>query len=316
MTANFLILFVLIGLAVLSGWLTRTAWRATNPLVKWIGTILSGLLTLAVAAVSIVGSIGTFRFYNPPYNPVKDIKVEGTPAQVERGEHLAAALCAGCHSTTTEFPMTGGVDKGLDLPVKLGSFYSANLTPAGPLKDWTDGEIFRALRDNVDKDGKRLVSMAGTNVRFISDEDMLALIAFLRSTEPMENEVPEPFDQPNFHALLLTGANRIQDRPLISGPIVAPEKEATAEYGQFLVSFLGCQTCHGEDLKGGTDPLRPKGPTLRIVRAASHDGFILAIRTGFTHTGRPMEPTMPWKSFGKLDDIELGALYQYLLTLE
>jgi cytochrome c553 len=158
--------------------------------------------------------------------------------------------------------------------------------------------------------------MAGTNVRFISDEDMLALIAFLRSTEPKENDVPEPFDQPNFRAILLTGANRIQDRSLISGPIVAPEKEASAEYGQFMVSFLGCQTCHGEDLTGGTDPLRPKGPTLRIVRGGSHDGFILAMRTGFTHTGRTMEPTMPWKSFGRLDDVELSALYKYLISLE
>ena len=90
----------------------------------------------------------------------------------------------------------GGVNIGADLPINLGNYYSANLTPAGPLKDWTDGEIFRALRDNVDKDGKRLTFMAGTNVRYISDEDMLAVIAFLRSQEPVASDVPMPLDQP------------------------------------------------------------------------------------------------------------------------
>ena len=317
MTANFLILLVVIGLTVLFGWLTRKAWRASNPFVKWIGAILSGLLMLIAAAVSVVGSIGIYRFNNPSYNPVQELKVDGTLEQVARGQYLAAALCAECHSTTTEFPMTGGVDVGLNLPVKLGSFYSANLTPAGPLKDWTDGEIFRALRDNVDKDGNRLFSMASTNVRYMSDEDVLALIAFLRSQEPVENETPQPLDQPNFRAILLTGANRIQDRPLVSGPIIAPKKEATAEYGQYMVTFLGCQNCHGDNLTGGTNPFQPKGPTLAIIKQhANSDLFIMVLRTGFLPIGRTMSPLMPWRSFGRLDDIELTAIYKYLIGLK
>ena len=30
---------------------------------------------------------------------------------------------------------------------RIGSLTSANLTPAGRIKDWTDGEIYRAIRD-------------------------------------------------------------------------------------------------------------------------------------------------------------------------
>lgn len=316
MALNFLILFVVIGLAVLFGWLTRKAWKAANPFLKWIGAILSGLLTLIVAFLAVLGLIGTYRYYNPPYNPVKDITVEGTPEQIERGQHLASAFCVECHSTTKDFPMTGGVDVGNDLPINLGSYYSANLTPAGPLKDWTDGEIFRALRDNVDKDGRRLVFMAGTNVRYISDEDMLALIAFLRSQEAVEHDVPEPLDQPSFLGVLMTGANMIPDRPLVEEAIVAPKKEATAEYGQFMTTFLDCKSCHGDDLNGGDSPIGPKGPSLRLVKAWEVEEFITTLRTGVDPTGHELNPLMPWRSTGRLDDTELSALYQYLISLK
>jgi cytochrome c553 len=242
--------------------------------------------------------------------------VEGTPEQIARGQHLASAFCVECHSPTADFPMTGGVDLGQDLPINLGSYYSANLTPAGRIKDWSDGEIFRALRDNVDADGQRLVSMANTNVRNISDEDMLALIAFLRSQEPVESNVPSPATRPNFLALLLSGANVVPERPLITKAIVAPKMEATPVYGQFMVSFLDCKSCHGEDLNGGTNPIGPKAPSLRLVKAWTEGEFITALRTGEGPNGYKFGELMPWRSTGRLDDVELSALYQYLISLE
>jgi cytochrome c553/mono/diheme cytochrome c family protein len=316
MGSYLLTLAILVGLAVLFGWLTRKAWRAGNPFVKWAGAILGGFLTLLFFSIAMIGSIGVYRFYNPPYSPVKEIQVDGTPEQVERGRHLAAAFCVECHSPTADFPMTGGVDLGKDLPINLGSFYSANLTPAGRIGDWTDGELFRSLRDNVDADGQRLVSMANTNVRHISDEDMLALIAFLRSQEPVESDVPSPATQPNFLALLLSGANVVPERPLITEPIVAPQKEASSDYGRFMVSFLDCKSCHGEDLNGGTNPIGPKAPSLRLVKAWSEEEFITALRTGEGPNGYKFGELMPWRSTGRLDDTELSALYQYLVSLE
>ncbi|HSL46305.1 MAG TPA: cytochrome c [Anaerolineales bacterium] len=316
MGMNFVILLFVIGLVILFGWLTHRAWRAGNPFVKWIGAALGSLLTLVALFVSVLGVIGLYRYYNPPYNPVKEIQVEGIPEQIARGQHLAAAFCVECHSVTNEFPLTGGVDVGEDLPMKLGSYYSANLTPAGRLSEWTDGEIFRALRDNVDKDGRRLVGMAGTNVRNISDEDLHAVIAFLRSQQPVEKENPFPHDQPNFLAILIAGSNMVPDKPLITEPIVAPQKAATAEYGEFMVSFLDCKTCHGEDLHGGDSPIGVKGPSLRLVKAWTEEEFITTLRTGVNPSGRELSPLMPWKSTGRLDDVELSALYQYLISLE
>ena len=316
MAVNLLTLVLVIGATVLFGWLTRKAWKAGKPIVKWAGTILGGFLTLILLSIAIVGTVGVYRFYNPPHGPVMEIQVEGTSEQIERGRHLAAAFCVDCHSPTADFPMTGGVDLGKDLPMNLGSYYSANLTPAGRINDWTDGEIFRALRDNVDADGQRLVSMANTNVRNISDEDMLALIAFLRSQKPVESDIPSPATQPNFLALLLSGAHVIPERPLVTETIVAPGKEASPEYGRFMVSFLDCKSCHGEDLNGGTNPIGPKGPSLRLVKAWTEEEFITALRTGEGPNGYKFGDLMPWRSTGRLDDVELSALYQYLVSLE
>jgi mono/diheme cytochrome c family protein len=246
---------------------------------------------------------------------VQELKVEGTEAQIERGRHLAAAFCVQCHSTTGEFPMTGGVDVGKDLPVNVGSFVSVNLTPAGPLRDWSDGEIFRAIRDNVDRDGKRLLLMAGTNVRYISDEDIHSLIAFLRSQEPVEKPSATPADRPNLLGMLMTGANLIPDPPLVEGVVSAPPKAPTAEYGKFMVSFLDCTACHGTDLSGGTSPVSPKGPSLRAVKGWTQEQFIAAFRTGRTPAGEELKPPMPWKTTGKLDDVELSALHEYLISL-
>lgn len=316
MTLNILILLSVIGLAVLFGWLTHKAWISEQPLLKWIASPLSGLLTLVLVLVSVLAIVGMYKFYNPPHNSVQEILIAGTPEQIARGEHLVSAFCVECHSTTKDFPLTGGVNIGADLPINLGKFYSANLTPAGPLKDWTDGEIFRALRDNVDKDGKRLTFMGGTNVRYISDEDMKAVIAFLRSQEAVASDVPSPLDQPTFLGLIMVGANLIPDRPLIEDPIASPKIEATPEYGKFMMTFLDCTGCHGDNLAGGTSPVGPKGPSLRVVKGWTEDEFINTLRTGVDPSGHELNSTMPWKSTGRLDDVELSALYQYLVSLK
>lgn len=315
MALNFLILLFVIGLVILFAWLTRRAWMVSNPYLKWTGTIVGGLFTLITLFVGALGLIGMFEYYNPPSAPVREIDVAITPGRYARGQHLAVAFCVGCHSPSKDFPMSGGVDVGKELPINLGSYVSVNLTPAGPLKDWTDGEIFRALRDNVDKDGNRLVLMASTNIRYISDQDLLALVAFLRSQQPVESETPLPPDRPNFLALILTGANIIPERELVTEPILSPPMRATAEYGEFMTSFMECKRCHGADLSGGTSPIGPQGPSLRLVKQWTEEEFIITLRTGVNPNGRELSPLMPWQSTGRLDNMELSALYQYLVSL-
>jgi hypothetical protein len=157
--------------------------------------------------------------------------------------------------------------------------------------------------------------MSSTNVRYISDQDLFALIAFLRSQPPVEKETPLPPDRPNLLALIMTGASLIPEKPLVTEPILSPPMRASAEYGEFITSFLDCTSCHGNDLDGGTNLMRPQGPSLRLVKEWTEEEFILTLRTDVHPRGRELSPLMPWTSVGRLDNRELSALYRYLVSL-
>ena len=314
---NILIWLILVAASVLLGWLTVRAWRAKNAILKWGGVVLSGLLTVSLGVVSVVALIGLVKGYAPRNVSVPDLAVAGTQQQIKRGEYLANSFCTSCHSLNGEFPLTGGVDIGKDFPLPLGTFISANLTPAGPLKDWSDGEIFRALRNGVDRDGRWLVIMSNARVRHMSDEDLQAVIAYLRSQSAVINETQHPPDQPNFLAILMLGAGLLPEgQPPIMGVIAAPPKSPTAEYGQYILSYQDCRVCHGEDLTGGQKgQLAPIGWNLKVVKGWTQEQFMTMLRTGVDPNGYALSEQMPWKAIGRMDDEDLAAMYMYLTNL-
>lgn len=314
---NILGWLVLVGISVLFGWLVLRAWQAKNGLLKWTGTVLSGLLALILSLVSIVILVGMIKVYTPRNIPVSDLIVPLTPENIQRGEHLANSFCVSCHSVNGEPPLTGGLDLAKDLAVPLGSFISVNLTPAGPLKDWTDGEIFNTLRHGVDRDRRVLVMMSRVRARNMSDEDIQAVIAYLRSQPPVKNETPDPPDQINLLGLFLGGANMLPpETPAITGVITAPPMGPTVEYGEYILSFQDCRVCHGEDLKGGKEgQLAPIGWNLDVVKKWTLEQFIATFRTGTDPNGYQLSQDMPWREVGRMDDVELEAMYRYLVSL-
>lgn len=121
--------------------------------------------------------------------------------EVERGAYLAAIMdCQGCHSGRLEngaidpaAHLTGG-PLGFELP-GLGIFFPPNLTPdaATGLGAWSDGEVVRAVREGVRPDGRILAPiMPWESYRALTDADAAALVAYLRSLEPVERAVPAP----------------------------------------------------------------------------------------------------------------------------
>ncbi len=317
MYTNILFWLIMVAVSVLFGWLAWRAWRARNAIVKWGGVALSGLLTLIVALVSVVTLIGLVKLYAPRNAPIPDLKVAGTLEQIQRGEYLANSFCTACHSVSGELPLTGGIDLGKDIPLPLGSFVSVNLTPAGPLKDWSDGEIFRALRNGIDRDGRWLLGMSNVRVRHMSDEDLQAVIAYLRSQPAVVNETQDPPDQPTLLAAIMLGAGMLPEgQAPITGVITAPPKGPTVEYGEYIVSYQDCRDCHGEDLTGGIEgQLAPVGPTLRVVKGWTPDQFITTLRTGVDPSGHVLSSQMPWKALGRMNDDDLTAMYAYLTSL-
>lgn len=315
MFINIFFLLVILAVSVLFGWLTRQAWKTKNAFSKWGGSILGGLLSALFGIISIVAMFGLVKAATPRTAPVPDLKVAGTPEQIQRGKHVADAFCTSCHSVTNELPLTGGIDLGKDFPMPLGAFVSSNLTPAGPLKDWSDGEIFRAIRNGVDPDGRWLFVMSNFRGRNLSDEDLQALIAYLRNQPAVVNETPNPPDQPSVLGLILLGAGMLPaGQPPITDVISAPPKGSTVEYGEYILNYQDCKDCHGEDLLGGKEgQLAPIGPNLKVVKTWTQEQFINTLRTGVNPMEYALDPArMPWKSIGRMDDEELTAIYLYL----
>jgi mono/diheme cytochrome c family protein len=317
MFTNLLIWLIIVIIAVAFGWLTRRAWKLKKSLLKWVGGTFSALFTLVLTLVSVVALIGIVKFYRPRSAPIPDVKVSASSEQIQRGQYLANSFCTGCHSPNGELPLVGGTDLAKDIPIPIGSFVSTNLTPGGSLKDWSDGEIFRALRNGIDPGGRGLVIMSNNRVRNMSDEDILAMIAYLRSQPAVENVTPNPPDQISMLGIVMLGAGQLPEgKPPINGVITAPPRGATADYGQFIVSYQDCRDCHGEDLTGGKKgQLAPIGPNLRVVRGWTQDQFLTTLQTGVDPSGNKLNPQMPWPMISRMDDNDLIAMYKYLASL-
>lgn len=171
---------ILIVMIAVFGFLTSRAWKLKNAFLKWIGVISAGRLTLLPVALLVLALIGFSRLNRQYDNPVAAIQVAGTPAQIARGEKLAN-ICVSCHAPGDQLPVSGtNFATKFNFPL-VGTLYSPNLTPSGDIAEWTNGELIRAIREGIHKDGRSLLVMPSGTFRNMSDEDVQALVAYLRS---------------------------------------------------------------------------------------------------------------------------------------
>jgi mono/diheme cytochrome c family protein len=311
--ADLLLLLVLIVAVVALAWLLIRAQRIRSIPRRVLGSIPLALLALVLLAGTVLVGRGIYLVYVPRNTPVPNVKAEVTPERVARGQQLATAVCAACHGQNGQPPLSGGFDLASDIPLPVGHFYAANLTPAGQVASWSDGEILRAMREGISREGRVLAGMPAGNLRNMSDEDALSIIAFLRSQAPAGGLTPASQSSPL--GLLMVGAGMFPlGAPPQSGVVTAPPMEPSATYGKYVVSYSDCKDCHGANLKGGTGP-GPIGPNLLLVKDWKREDFVKAMRTGVDPYGRQIQPPMPWKQIGALGDTELAAVYEYLVSL-
>ncbi len=110
---------------------------------------------LMVVLIIIVGLLTYVKTLLPNVGSAPELKVEITTEKIERGKYLTnnVMLCMDCHSTRDwslfSAPMITGTEGkgGETFDQKLGfpgKYIAPNITPFH-LKNWTDGEIFRAV---------------------------------------------------------------------------------------------------------------------------------------------------------------------------
>jgi mono/diheme cytochrome c family protein len=181
-----------------------------------------------------------YRLYAPHGSPAANVTVQASADQLTVASRRANG-CSGCHSSTGAFPLDGGEENFLGGP--MGTLVPPNLTPGGPLKDWTDGEIIRAIREGLDRSGHPLIIMPSDSFHNLSDVDVRALVAYLRS-QPASDHSTAPRDL-GIMALVLVGGGLFPtaEQPHIAQPQMAPPAGVTPAASTWSTSpAVACAT--------------------------------------------------------------------------
>jgi mono/diheme cytochrome c family protein len=303
---------ILLVLVALFMWLTRRAWRTTRPALKWLVAGASVILTVVSVTALVAALVGSYKLNRNYDNPIPNISIEVTPERVANGERFAG-FCAGCHAADGSAPMEGRDFLADDGAPPIGTFYAPNLTPTH-LASWTDGEILRAVREGIHRNGRSLLIMPSSAFRNLSDDDLHSIVAYLRSQPPVEPDTP-PAKLNVLGAIMINVAPILEAQSPVTEPVVAPPRGPTAAYGEYLTRFA-CALCHGADL-GGDAAFGAPG----LIGAGlgwSEDQFISFIRTGVRPDGTEVDgESMPWEELSEFlaSDDELRAVYAHLGTL-
>lgn len=289
---------------------------------KLVRALLSGLaalLILVVLAALVAFSIAHTRITRTYDLKVPSVMVKNDEATLERGRHIATTRgCNDCHGK--DF----GGNKVVDDPV-AGQFYGPNLTrgKGGVSEDFSDLDYVRAIRHGVTRTGRPLLLMPSFEYSSMSDEDLGALIAYLKTLPAVDRERGPVKPGPLMRVLIAAGEVKIEASRIdheAKRP-VSVAVESTAAYGKYLSA--SCTGCHGENFGGGKIPgAPPDWPA--SANLTPHPGtpmstwteaeFVGVMRTQARPDGNKLSPVMP-AAFGQMTDLELTALYKYLKTV-
>ena len=250
---------------------------------------------------------------------------------VERGRYIVEVIgaCGNCH--TPHGP--DGQDESRHLaggdPITQPGMYAVprNITPdvETGIGAWTDEQIIRAIREGVRPDGRVLgPPMPFTLYRDISDQDVAAIVAYLRTVKPVRNVV-----EPSRYEFPLPPA---WGPPV--GEVPEPDRSDKVAYGAYLAGPLGhCTECHSTpdangipDLEnalgaGGMELIGPWGVTVaanitpKALGHRSDDEIKQIITTGVRANGTRLRPPMGVSYYANLTDGDLDAIVAYLRSL-
>ena len=302
--------------------------------------IIAGIAALGGIGIIGVVALATVRADRVRDVPMPTLTASTDPEIIARGEYLVwgPGHCAGCHGaveqlehyeeTNERIPLTGG----FELPIPIGSFPVPNITQSRDtgIGGMTDGEIARSLRYGVGRHGEMLMPIMP--FQNVSDEDLVAMISYLRTIEPVEKERPG-------RSLNLLGtmlfAFAMEPVPPEGTPPTSVPRSTSKEYGEYLgKNVANCYGCHtnrdlatgaffGEPLGGGLELAHRDSvfvvPNITVggkgsrVNTWDQAGFIARVRTGKPST--PGSP-MPWQPLNSMDDNDLKAIWAWMASLD
>jgi mono/diheme cytochrome c family protein len=301
---------------------------------KIVARVVAGLAVVA-GSFALVVLVRANRTFDAPY---PDIRASKDPAVIARGASIVygAGHCVNCHTNKAEqarvqagerIPLAGGTV--FEFP--LGSFYTPNLTPDREtgIGRRTDAELARMLRHGVRADGR--AALPFMQFQNASEEDLVAVISFLRSQPAVRRAVPE--HRTTFIGKAVMAFLIKPEGP--KGPILAhtPAEEPTVERGDYVANRVAvCWECHTKrsPLDGSFVNAKFSGgaefeldeervmvtPNLTPSKAGRITSWDEEQFVGRFDVGMGIHGTkMPWRQFQAMSEIDKRAIYRYLRTL-
>lgn len=253
-------------------------------------------------------------------------------SRVERGRYLVEGIvaCGNCHTPQTpQGPVAGKTLAGgmvvLDEPAFTA--IAPNITPDRDtgIGRWTNAQIGTAIREGRRPDGSLIGPPMPIHLyREVSDKDLAAMVAYLRTVKPVRNQVPK-------------STYRIPLPPDYGPPVGkvpdVPRSDKVA-YGRYLAGPLGhCIECHSSPDANGIPDLKNKlgggglviaGPWGKSVASNITPTGIgkytdaqlqKIITTGVRPDGSKLKPPMGVPYYARMSDADLDALIAWLRTL-
>ncbi len=265
--------------------------------------LLSGiaLLLLGVGLSYVTLEMRLRRTYNIQ---AETVPIPTGEAAIKRGGQLVTmGRCRECHG----IKLAGQLY--LNDPA-LGRVFAPNLTSGqnGIGSRYTDSDWVRAIRHGIGPDGRTLMVTPANYYYHLSDEDLGAIIAYLKQLPPVDREDEGAATLGVLGRVFVSVTNPRDwlpaekiDHERLRPPVPAPGP--TIEFGSYLWQATTCGVCHEPAALAGE--MEELGYTL--------DDFTRLLRLGNMPDGRQLSnDLMPWSSTQFMTDEEFEAMWRYL----
>jgi mono/diheme cytochrome c family protein len=267
--------------------------------LKWIGITLGALVILAGVAIYGVSEYRMRQTFDIAAAP---ITVPTDSSAIAAGRHILETRgCAGCHGPG----LSGKVF--FDEPW-LARLIAPNVPKA--IRAYSDPELARLLRHGVRPNGRGVAVMPSSMFYHLDDEDLSALIAYLRTLPETEGKQLPPNSMRLLARIGLTvGQYKVEPREIAHDAPRAPKGPEPAALGRYI-AMSSCTECHGQRLQG-----EARGaPALMIVGGYTPSQFARLMREGVPKDGKERKTMSPVARgrFSHFTEEEVNALYAYL----
>jgi mono/diheme cytochrome c family protein len=278
-----------------------------NRLLKWLGIACGALAILALGAVAglyIVSERIVQRTYE---RPLSAIALPIDAVALAEGRRLATIR--GCYDGCHGKQLDGGVL--VDKPF-LARLVAPNLTQVAA--QHTDAELERVIRHGIRRDGKSTLAMPSAMFYHLSDADLAAIIAFIRSAPVTYGPSTEISLGPLARFGIVMGKYSPQAMMIDHDAPRLAVRDDPVVIGNYL-ALTSCTECHGTDLRGAPDGF---APSLVIASTYSEQDFARLMRTGIAAGDRELDlmARVARSRFSHFTEAEVRALHAFLGTLD